>query len=592
MQRVSDLFTNHRTHAVFTWSVFTAALLILASSCGDEDPGAHVESIEKDLQTAQVQAQTLGDQVELERSRIRELESELRTERSNVLSLQEQLQAAGVAIEADTCTPDPTAETVPPEVARNVELWPLPNRDYASTRANFDSQISGETIHNLVVAWSFEFPEQTNWGAVASSPLVLDGVVYVQDLPSNIYAFDLDAGDLLWESPGEGRSIAPNGLAVGYGKVFAASSAADFVALDSTSGSLLWRAPIELTDTEGINIQPIVYDGLVYLSTAPRSELGLYLGNATGIIYALDQATGCIEWEFDTVDSDDIWGNRQVNSGGGAWFPASIDVWRGMTYWGIGNPGPWPGTVEYPNGSSRPGPNYYTDSVVALDHKTGELAWFNQVRPHDLFDLDFHVTPILTTANIGGRVRGIAIGAGKTGTVHAFDADTGEELWVTSVGVHQNDHLSEVPAGETVVVYPGSLGGVETFMAYAEGVAYVPVMNLPTKYTSTSNKTESLDGTGSIVATEVETGVVLWETEFDDIVVGSATVVNDLVITSVFGGTVYALDRVTGREVWNYEVDSGINSPPVVAGDMLIVTAGMPVEGKNTPSMVVLRLGD
>ena len=108
-------------------------------------------------------------------------------------------------------------------------------------------------------------------------------------------------------------------------------------------------------------------------------------------------------------------------------------------------------------------------------------------------------------------MRGVAVGAGKTGTVHAFDADTGEELWVTSVGIHQNDHLSKVPAGQTIVVYPGSLGGVETFTAYAEGVVYVPVMNLPMKYTSTTKKTESLDGTGSIVAIDVESGDELHE---------------------------------------------------------------------------------
>ena len=575
---------------LLAWSVAVVAAAILSSSCSGGLSDIESLATERELENAAAQTQTLGAQLELERARNREMAAELQTVRDKVLQLEERLNTTAGPIQASTCAPDPASPVVPPEVARNADGWPLPNRDYSSTRANFDSNISSATIGALDVAWSFDFPQTTNWGAIASSPLSIDDVLYVQDLSSNIYAFDVNTGNLLWNSPGEGRSIAPNGLAVGYGKVFAASSAADFVALDGASGDLLWRAPIQLTDTEGINIQPIVYDGLVYLSTAPRSELGLYLGDATGIIYALDQASGCIVWEFDTVDSDDIWGNRQVNSGGGAWFPASIDPMRGMTYWGIGNPGPWPGTDEHPNGSSRPGPNYYTDSVVALDHRTGKLAWFNQVRPHDLFDLDFHVSPILTVANIGGRARGVAIGAGKTGTVHAFDADTGEELWVTSVGVHQNDHLSEVPAGETVFVYPGSLGGVETFMAYADGIVYVPVMNLPSKYTSTSVKTESLDGTGSLVAIEAQSGDVLWETEFDDIVVGSATVVNDLVITSVFTGTVYALERSTGREMWRYEVDAGINSPPVVVGDMLILTAGMPIAGKNNPSMVVLSL--
>ncbi len=230
--------------------------------------------------------------------------------------------------------------------------------------------------------------------------------------------------------------------------------------------------------------------------------------------------------------------------------------------------------------------------MIALDHRTGELVWFNQVSPHDLFDHDFHLSPILTTADIGGQARDIAIGAGKTGTVHAFDADTGEELWVTRVGVHQNDDLSEVPPGESVVVYPGILGGVETFMAYAEGVVYVPVINVPTTFTSSGWTGWTLEGTGSIVAIDVDTGNVLWETEFKEILVGSATVVNDLVITSVLTGTVYALDRATGREVWSFGADSGINAPPAVAGDMIIVPAGMPVQGKTSPSLIALRLRD
>ncbi|MDP7513664.1 MAG: PQQ-binding-like beta-propeller repeat protein [Dehalococcoidia bacterium] len=496
-------------------------------------------------------------------------------------------------------TPEPSCSRVPgssdiaaapPEVARNATLWPLPNKDYAGTRSSFDSRITSETVGDLEPAWEFDFPESTAWGAVASSPLVMDEIVYVQDLSSNIYAFDFCSGEMLWERAGEGPSLAPNGLAVGWGKVFAASSAADFVALDSSTGDLLWRAPIELTSTEGIDIQPVVYDGLVYLSTAPRSEEGLYQGNATGIIYALEQETGRIKWEFNTVDSEDIWGNREVNSGGGAWFPVSIDTDRGMTYWGIGNPAPFPGTEEFPNGSSRPGPNLYTDSMVALDHETGELEWYNQVRPHDLFDMDFHISPILVTTEIDGVARDVALGAGKTGTVHAFDADTGEEYWVTEVGIHLNDDTMEIPPGESVTVYPGLLGGVETHMAYADGMVYVPVINSPATFTSTSGKLGS-GRAGSVVAIDVKDGSIRWETEFDSWVLGSATIVNDLVLTAA-GQTVYWFDRANGDIVGSVEVSAWVNAPLVAAGDTIIIPAGFPLAPGQKPQLIVLRLPD
>ena len=255
-----------------------------------------------------------------------------------------------------------------------------------------------------------------------------------------------------------------------------------------------------------------------------------YLGDATGMIYALDQETGGVWWNFDTVDSKDIWGNRDVNSGGGVWYPPAFDMDRGITYWGIGNPAPWPGTEEFPNGTSRPGPNLYTSSVVALNIKSGKLKWYNQVKPHDLFDHDFQLSPILVTAEVDGMDRDIVIGGGKTGTVAAFDADSGRKFWETKVGVHENSDLTSVPQvvsyekpwgepGKPIRVFPGHYGGVETPMAYADGIVYVPVVNLGAWVTPTwSESLEFSEGTGEMVALNVGNGSVLWSTQFDSMV--------------------------------------------------------------------------
>ena len=93
-------------------------------------------------------------------------------------------------------------------------------------------------------------------------------------------------------------------------------------------------------------------------------------------------------------------------------------------YFGIANPAPFPGAPGYPNGTSRPGPNLYTDSVVALDVDTGKLRWFYQVTPHDILDRD-QVHVMLTHA--GGR--DVVLSAGKSGEVVGLDADTGKFLW-------------------------------------------------------------------------------------------------------------------------------------------------------------------
>ena len=129
-------------------------------------------------------------------------------------------------------------------------------------------------------------------------------------------------------------------------------------------------------------------------------------------------------------------------------------------------------TNELHNGSSRPGPNLYTNSLIALDHKTSKLLWYNQVKPHDLFNLDFQISPMLATIKVNGQDKAIVIGSGKLGVVYAFDQETGKTLWSTPIGLHQNDDLQELPLDKdaTTWVAPGAWGGVEAPMAHADGV--------------------------------------------------------------------------------------------------------------------------
>ena len=498
-------------------------------------------------------------------------------------------------------------DLIPPEVASQDDQWPLPNKDYASTRAALATKISSKNVEQLAVAWSFKIPGSGMFGNASTNPLIIDDVVYFQDLASNVFAIELESGEVMWEHLYDKPVGGPNGVAVGYGKVFAPISAARIAALDKSTGEALWASRLKRTKNEAIDIQPSVYGGMVYLGTTTN-----YKGNATGMIYALDPETGGVWWSFPTVDScaitstptspcQDIWGNREVNSGGGVWFPPSIDLDRGITYWGIGNPGPWPGTEEFPNGTSRPGPNLYTSSVVALDLESGEMEWYHQIKPHDLFDHDFQLSPILTTTQINGVARDIVIGGGKTGTIAAFDADSGEKLWETKVGIHENDDLAEIPQvisyekpwgepGKPIRVFPGHYGGVETPMAYAGGVVYAPVVNLGSWATPVWSETFGFSqGTGELVALRVDNGNVLWSRQFDAMVFGAATVVNDLVFTSTSDGMIYALNRETGEEVWAYQAPAGINAWPAVAGDTIVFPAGVDT-GNGAPALIAVRV--
>ncbi|MBW3632446.1 MAG: PQQ-binding-like beta-propeller repeat protein [Chloroflexi bacterium] len=312
-----------------------------------------------------------------------------------------------------------------------------------------------------------------------------------------------------------------------------------------------------------------------------------YEAGHSGLAYALDQETGEVIWRFQTVE-EGFWGAPEINSGAGLWFPPAIDGERDMLYYGTGNPAPFPGIIGWPNGSSRPGPNLYSNSLIVLDRQSGELQWYHQPKPHDLFDLDFHLSPMLATVELDGQTRDLVIGSGKLGRILAYDRENREVVWDTEVGEHENDELDGVPPGETIEVLPGVLGEVETPMAFADGVVYAAVVNMATPYTATGH--EALDGTqavqnaermtdldagtGEIVALDATSGELLWRHEVEAPPFDAETVVNDLVVASTFDGTIFALTRERGEVVWSAQLAAPLIAWPAIVGDTLLVGAG------------------
>lgn len=471
--------------------------------------------------------------------------------------------------------------TVPTEAVKYSSDWPSANQNYSNTRAAVNSSIESSSIGKLTPAWGFPIKSVSEWGSAATNPVILGNVLYFQDLKSNVYAVDMITGKQIWEKEYNLDVEGPSGVAVGYGKIFATKGRYQVVGLDM-NGNEIWSTTLSNNQNVGIDIQPTVYGNMVFVSTVPGvSNENFYKGGSVGVIYALNEKTGKVDWSFDTVDTKDIWGNAAVNSGGGAWYPPAIDTTSGLLYWGIGNPAPWPGTKEFPNGSSRPGDNLYTNSVVALNRKNGVLSWFNQVKPHDLFDYDLQISPILS----GDMV----IGGGKMGKVVAFDKKTGKKLWETKVGTHLNDELTTLPAGITNVS-PGPLGGIETPMAYSDGVIYAANVDMTVQYTPSefvANSFNLSNGKGGLTAIDATSGKVLWTQKFNSLNVGGATVVNDLVFTTTFNGKIYAFDKKTGAKVWEYQAPGGINGWPAVRGDTIVFPVGL---GK-TPMLLAFKIG-
>ncbi len=470
-----------------------------------------------------------------------------------------------------------------------------PGVDAANTR-NPKSTIDSSNVDELSVAWRAEIPGLGAFGRHASAPVIVDGVVYTQDLASNVQALSLESGEVLWTRSFEQESYGPNGITVAQGLVFGATPTEAF-ALDQESGKEVWSTKLTLSEKhEGINMAPGYSEGRVLISTTPVNAQEFYQGGEVGVFWALDAKSGKKLWHFDTVPRS-LWGNAKVNGGGGAWYPPAVDG-KGSIYFGVGNPTPFPGTPsskKYPFGSSRPGPNLYTDSLVKLNPKTGKLDWYHQVTPHDVYDWDFQGPPILMKAS--GRE--IVVAAGKSGIVLAADPKSGKVIWQTSVGKHNghdDDGLlamrgEESKIGAPVIVYPGSVGGVIAPMSTDGKLIFAPVVNKPQKIVSGSEKKEPGPSTGEVVAIDAATGKVKWKKDLSGRAFGGTTAVNDVVFATDEPGKLWAFEAETGQVLWKEQLGAGTNTGVMVAGDTLIAPAGLAAVAGQKSEIAAYRLG-
>jgi glucose dehydrogenase len=467
-----------------------------------------------------------------------------------------------------------------------------PNNDLSNTRS-VKGPITSANVKQLKSAWTVALTARSQYGAYASVPVITGGVVYSQDLESNVQAIDRATGDVLWEKAYHSPDQGPNGIVVGGGRVFGATATSAF-ALDQKTGKEIWSTKLIRNDEEGIDMSPGFHHGLVYVSTVPGNNTKFYNEGTKGILWALNAKTGKRVWSFDTAPTK-TWSakNTKVNLGGGLWHSPSFDAQGGM-YFGVGNPGPWPGNPDFEWGKSRPGPNLYTNSLVKLDAKTGKLKWYYQLTPHDLYDWDLQDPPILT------RVKGkpAVVEAGKGGIVIAVDRGTGKLLWKRPVGQHNGHDKDGLLAmrGQysklhaNTEVYPGILGGVIAPMASDGKRVYVPVVN--NSATVTGNAAQpGQSSTGEVVAIDLDTGRIAWDQVFQTAAFGAVTVANDVVFTTTFDGTLLGLSAKTGDTLWSATLPANSNTGVAVDGDMVFAGAGLAAAQGQTPSLAAFRLG-
>jgi alcohol dehydrogenase (cytochrome c) len=491
--------------------------------------------------------------------------------------------------------------TAPAGTGRPAAEWAQPGADAANSRY-VASPITSTNVSELGVAWTvpLTIPTARTDGAYASTPVIVNSVVYVQDLESDVMAISLATGKVLWRHDYNSPNGGPDGVNVAGGVVYAATNSAA-VALSAATGAQLWSRTLIGNDHEGIAMAPGYNHGTVYVSTVPaNATVGQYLPGGEGILWALNAETGTPEWSWNQVQN--LWGNPGVNSGGGLWYAPSFDA-RGDIYLGIGNPGPLFGTTSYPLGSSRPGPDLYTDSVVKLS-PAGKLLWYYQLTPHDLYDWDLQDPPVLSTAN--GRP--VVIDGGKAGILIELDAQTGKLLWQRPVGGHDghtNDGLlsehatptSHGPLPARYCLEPSIYGGILTQLASNGSTTFAAVNDLalpatPAGYTGSEaavvNGVENAGG--EMVAVNQDTGAIVWDTPLPSSPYGAATVTNDVVFTTTFKGDLYALDAATGAILFKTPMSANSNAPVAIDGDYVIAGAGVALSSAQRDMIIAYKV--
>jgi glucose dehydrogenase len=474
--------------------------------------------------------------------------------------------------------------------------WPYANDNLANTRVATGSSISLANVSQLKEIWSYTLKgkaakNDAGTGTLAANPIVVNGVVYMQDLRCDVFALSLAPGKLIWEyvvNKPEVSGPGPNGVAVVDGTVYGASPKAVF-ALDATTGKKIWIDKKLLKTGQGtFGIQPQVANGRVYLASQYGS------GPGGGVLLALNATNGALLWRFNTLTHVDK-GVQAVGLGsGGAWETPLVGTGGTVTF-GIGNP-----YQTAANAIAHPSKQLYTDSDVNLNADTGKLNWYYQGVPNDFKDYDMQASPISASAN-GVPV---VIGGGKMGFVYEMNATTGTLLWKTPVGEHNghdNDSLKalhhDLKLSAPYTILPGPIGGIPTDMAVADNSVYLATNNVSVTATSLNEALGNKPGkqSGDVEALNLTTGKVEWDTKVKGLPCGAATVSNNLVFTTLLEGNsklvqsrLLAFNRSTGAIVFNQKLPDTTNAPIAIAGNTVIIPAGGPkAPGQSKISKIV-----
>ena len=305
----------------------------------------------------------------------------------------------------------------------------------------------------------------------------------------------------------------------------------------------------------------------------------------------MNAKNGKTKWKWDEVQN--LWGNKTVNSGGGQWDPPSFDA-HGNLYVGVANPAPFPGTNKYPFGSSRPGDNLYTDSIVKLndeDRQDDVVLPADAARPRrlglgELADPDHGGRRPDRDRRRQGRDRDRGRRFDRQAAVEAPGRGPQRPMPTSARLAAKNPSKYKLP----ITVEPGELGGIESQLASNGKTVFAAVNDLAVKYTAQNAITggahlDPFKGKGELVAINQANGKILWDHHFRALrLTVPCRSTNDVAFTTTFDGTLWALNTSNGKVLWHKQLSAGTNTPVTINGNMVITGGTFPAwQGADRP---------
>ena len=388
--------------------------------------------------------------------------------------------------------------------------WMSHGRTYSEQRFSPLDKVNAENVKDLGLAWNFEL--STNRG-VETTPIVVDGVMYVTSSWSVVYALNAKTGELLWKyDPKVSREVGHNaccdvvnrGVAVWKGRVYVAALDGRLVALDAKTGAPVWSVvTVDQSKPYTITMAPRVINNKVMVGNS-GSEYGV-----RGYVSAYEAGTGKLVWRFYTVPGDphhpyenaamqmaaktwtgDWW---KMGGGGSPWDSMSYDPESNLLYFGTGNGLPWDEKARSPGG----GTNLFLSSIIAVNADTGEYKWHYQTTPGDSWDFDSTQTLTLADLTVDGQPRKVVMQASKNGFFYVIDRLTGKLIsatpyvpvtWAKGVDLATgkpmevgDDHYQKAPT----IMEPSSFGGHNwhpVSFSPKTGLVYIPAQEIPGAY--------------------------------------------------------------------------------------------------------------